>query len=244
MDWQDEGIVLSVRPHGETSAVLELLTRAHGRQLGLVRGGRSRRLRPVLQPGNRVSARWRARLDGHLGHFTVEGLDMAAGRLLESRFALNGLGHLAAMVHLLPERDPHESLYDAACVVLEHIHDVSIAPALMVRFELALLAELGFGLDLGRCAATGAREDLAFVSPKTGRAVSREAAAPYADRLFPLPPFLIGSGPNARPTPDDVAAGFRLTGYFLERHVLAPRGQRFPDARAFFMSEIQTSARA
>jgi DNA repair protein RecO (recombination protein O) len=236
MQWTDDGLILGVRRQGETSVVLELFTRAHGRHLGLVRGGRSRRLRATLQPGNTVRANWRARLDDHLGAFVVEPLAARAGRLMERADALHGVGHMAGLLRLMAERDPHEPLYETAEIVAEHLDDPQAAPALLVRFELAILAELGFGLDLSCCAATGATEDLIYVSPKSGRAVGREAGAPYADKLFMLPPFLIAGGANATPTPGDVAAGFALTGHFLATRVWEPRGQRPPDSRAAYLA--------
>jgi DNA repair protein RecO (recombination protein O) len=236
MDWTDQGIVISTRLHGETSVVLELLTRDHGRHLGLVRGGRSRTMRPLLQAGNRLHAQWRARLDDHLGNYVVEAIDLPAGRLMTSRPGLMGLTHLGALLRLLPERDPHVGLFDAATIVIDHLDGREIAAALMVRFELEILNELGYGLDLGSCAASGVTDDLAWVSPKSGRAVSRKEGAPYRDRLLALPPFLVGSGANARPTAEDIAAGFRLTGHFLARHVFEARGLVLPDARASFIS--------
>ncbi|GLK69636.1 DNA repair protein RecO [Hansschlegelia plantiphila] len=236
MQWTDDGLILGVRRQGETSVVLELFTRAHGRHLGLVRGGRSRRLRPTLQPGNTVRATWRARLDDHLGAFVVEPLESRAGRLMERADALHGVGHLAHLLRLVAERDPHEALYDAAEIVADHLDDPAVAPALVVRLELAVLAELGFGLDLSSCAATGKRDDLVYVSPKSGRAVGRAAGAPYAEKLFALPPFLVGSGANASPTGDDVAAAFALTGHFLASRVWEPRGIKPPDSRAAYLA--------
>lgn len=239
MQWSDDGLILGVRRHGETSVVLELFTRAHGRHLGLVRGGRSRRLRPTLQPGNSVRVTWRARLDDHLGAYAVEALNGRAGRLMERAFSLHGVGHLAGLLRLMAEREPHEALYETAEIVAEHLDDPEAGPALLVRLELAALAELGFGLDLSECAATGARDDLVYVSPKSGRAVSREAGAPYAEKLFALPPFLIAGGANAAPTPEDVANGFRLTGFFLADRVWEPRGLKPPDARAAYLAALQ-----
>ncbi|MFL1876455.1 DNA repair protein RecO, partial [Hansschlegelia beijingensis] len=196
MQWTDDGLILGVRRHGETSVVLELFTRAHGRHLGLVRGGRSREQRPTLQPGNTVRATWRARLEDNLGALVVEPLSARAGRLMERADALHGVGHLGGLLRLIPERDPHEALYEAAEVVADHLDDPTSAPALLVRLELAVLSELGFGLDLSCCAATGGVEDLIYVSPKSGRAVGREAGAPYAEKLFALPPFLVAGGAN------------------------------------------------
>lgn len=242
MQWTDDGLILGVRRHGETSVVLELFTRAHGRHLGLVRGGRSQRLRATLQPGNTVRATWRARLDDHLGAFAVEPLSQRAGRLMASAQALHGVSHLGGLLRLMAERDPHDALYDAAEVVADHLDDPGVAPALFVRLELAVLSELGFGLDLDACAATGETEDLSYVSPKSGRAVGREAGAPYAEKLFALPPFLLARGANASPTPEDVAAGFALTGFFLAARVWEPRGIRPPDARAAFLASLARRA--
>lgn len=239
MHWSDEGVVLSARPHGESSVIVELLTRDHGRHLGLVRGGRSRTQRPVLQPGNRVRAEWRARLDEHLGNYALEGLDLRAAQLMESRTSLFGLTWLAAMMRLLPERDPHPGLYDTLGIVLGHLADPEIGPALMVRFELAMLAELGFGLDLSKCASTGVIENLIYVSPRSARAVSAEAGAPYADRMLPLPAFLMTPSVNAHPRPEDIADGFRLTGFFLARDVYEPRGLPIPDARDAYVAAVR-----
>lgn len=242
MQWTDDGLILGVRRHGETSVVLELFTRAHGRHLGLVRGGRSRKLQPALQPGNTVRATWRARLEDHLGALAVEPLSARAGRLMERADALHGVGHLGGLLRLIPERDPHEALYEAAEVVADHLDDPTSAPALLVRLELAVLSELGFGLDLSCCAATGGVEDLIYVSPKSGRAVGREAGAPYAEKLFALPPFLVAGGAKASPTAADVAAGFALTGYFLDTRVWGPRGMRPPDSRAAYLALLQRAA--
>lgn len=231
MNWSDEGLVLGCRPYGESSVVLELMTRERGRHLGLVRGGRSRRLRAALQPGNGVTATWRARLDEQLGTFEVEPGEMRAARLIASPFALYGLAALAAHLRLLPERDPHPELFAAAELLIGHLDAPDLAPGLFVRFELMLLAELGFGLDLATCAATGERADLAYVSPRTGRAVGRVAAAPYADRLLALPAFLAEATEHAPAGPGEVAAGFRLTGHFLTRHVYGPRNRPEPEER-------------
>lgn len=237
MDWQEQGIILSVKSHGETSAILELFTRAHGRHLGLVRGGRSRSKRPVLQPGNVVEAAWRARLSEHLGAYTVELLQAHAALALDDRMALAGLNTLTALARLLPERDPHEGLYDASLLVLEHIGDVDIWPGLLVRWELELLNELGFGLDLTCCAATGAETNLVYVSPKSGCAVSADAGAPYKDKLLALPAFL-GHSPDGAPEIVDIVSGFALTGFFLEKHVFRPRKLALPEARARLISGL------
>lgn len=234
MQWSDDGLVLGARTHGESSVILELMTREHGRALGLVHGGRSRNRQPVLQPGNTVHAVWRARLDEHLGSFAVEPVTMRASRLIAAPIALYGVALLATLLRILPERDPHPALFDAALVLADHLDEADLAPALMIRFELAVLAELGFGLDLQRCAATGTAARLAYVSPKSGRAVSREAGAPYADRLLRLPAFLCREAGEDR-APDEVRAGFELTGFFLQRNVFEPLGQSPPPERARFI---------
>lgn len=232
MEWSDEGTVIGVRRHGENAVILEAMTRAHGRHLGLVRGGRSSRLQPVLQPGNAVALTWRARLDEHLGDYKVELVTSHAARLMAQPVALYGLATVAALLRLLPERDPHPGLYEGLLVLIEHLDEIGLAPALLVRFELAMLSELGYGLALERCAVTGLREDLSHVSPKSGKAVSRKAAEPYLDRLLALPAFL-SEGQGARaPAPAAIAAGFALTGFFLRRDVYGPRGLQEPPERA------------
>jgi DNA repair protein RecO (recombination protein O) len=240
MEWRDEGIILGTRKHGETSAILEVMTRAHGRHLGLVRGGRSRKLQPVLQPGNRVELLWRARLDEHLGIFQAEPLELNAARLFDSAIAVYGLQTLAAHLRLLPERDPHANLFETLLLMLGHLDNPAAAAELVVRFELLILDELGFGLDLTKCAATGTREDLAYVSPKSGRAVSRTAGAPWRDKMLTLPAFLL-RGSGLRAAPADIEDAFRLTGFFLERHVYQPRGLSEPEARAGFIAALRKS---
>ena len=237
MQWTDEGIVLGVKRHGEANAILEVMTHAHGRHLGLVRGGAGSRMRPILQPGNSVSITWRARLDEHLGHYTVEGLRLRAATFLGAAHAVYGVTHLAALTRLLPERDPHPAVYSALEEILQHLDDVEQAGPLVARFELALLAELGFGLDLGQCAATGERSDLAYVSPKSGRAVSRQAGEPWRDKLMPLPRFFADDG-EKKPSATDVANGFEITGFFLSGHIFEPRGLTLPDARRQFIAAI------
>lgn len=233
MEWSDEAIVLSVKPHGETSAIVEAFTREHGRHCGLVRGGASRRVRAELQPGNTLHARWRARLSEHLGNFSLELSSARAGAMLESRTSLLGLNAFASVASAaLPEREPHPSVYAAAEILLDAMINSDFAhwAALYVRWEAGLLHELGFGLDLSQCAATGEADDLAYVSPKSGRAVSRAAGEAYRNRLFPLPPFLLGSQ-NASPTAADIEAGLRLTEHFLLERVLRPHGRAMPPAR-------------
>jgi DNA repair protein RecO (recombination protein O) len=241
MEWTDEGTIIGVRQHGESAVILEVMTRAHGRHLGLVRGGRSTKIQPVLQPGNSVALNWRARLDEHLGEYKVELLVSHAARLISAPVALYGLATVAALLRLLPERDPHFALYEGLSVLVEHLEEPQLAPALVVRFEVAMLAELGFGLDLARCAVTGSPDDLSHVSPKSGKAVSRKAAEPWRDRLLALPAFLAeGQGARA-PAAADIAAGFALTGYFLRRHVFEPRGLGEPPERGRL---VEIAARA
>jgi DNA repair protein RecO (recombination protein O) len=235
MEWTDDGIVLGTRRHGEANAILEVMTQDHGRYLGLVRGGGGSRLRPMLQPGNTVRVTWRARLDEHLGHYQVEPLRLHGAAQLTASHALYGITHLAALCRLLAERDPHPQLYAQLLELLELFDGPLTAAAAMVRFELQILAELGFGLDLESCAATGTMNDLGFVSPKSGRAVSRLAAEPWRDRLFRLPAFLSA---EVEPSSDDIADGFALTGFFISRRVLEPRGLAFADAREGFLTAV------
>ncbi len=235
MEWTDDGIVLGTRRHGEGSAILEVMTRDHGRHLGLVRGGGGTRLRPLLQPGNAVRVIWRARLDEHLGHYAVEVLRLHAASQIAAAHVVYGVTHLAALCRLLPERDAHADVHDHLAALLEHLEEPVTAGVVIVRFELQMLAELGFGLDLSACAATGERSDLFYVSPKSGRAVSRAAGAPWDDRLLRLPAFLIEGGAPSLP---DLEHGFALTGYFLVRHVLEPRGLAFAEARQGLVAAV------
>jgi DNA repair protein RecO (recombination protein O) len=241
MEWRDEGIILGTRRHGETSVILEAMTRAHGRHLGLVRGGRSRKQQPVLQAGNRVDLIWRARLDEHLGTFQVEAMESNAARLFDSACAVFGLQTIAAHLRLMPERDVHEGLFEALGLLVQHLDEPALAGELVARFELLILNELGFGLDLSQCAATGSRSDLAYVSPKSGRAVSREAGSPWHDKMLILPDFL-AAGPMRRADPPGLDSAFRLTGYFLTRHVYEPRGISEPEARGSFLAALRNLA--
>jgi DNA repair protein RecO (recombination protein O) len=237
MQWSDEAIVLTVRPHGETAAVVELMTRSHGRHMGLVHGGRSRKARPVLQTGNHVDATWKARLSEHLGHMSVELRKGYAAGAMDDPGALAGLSSMCALSRLLPERDPHPALFEVTLFVLSFLDDSTVWPALMVRWELALLAELGFGLDLTVCASTGSNDQLIYVSPKSGRAVSASAGEPYKDKLLVLPQFLTNARDRSA-TGADVVAGFKLTGYFLEHRVLGPRGEHLPEVRNRILAGI------
>lgn len=243
MEWTDEGVILGVRAHGETGAVVEVLTRAHGRHLGLVHGGRSRKLRPILQTGNHVDVSWKARLSENLGHFSLELRKPYPALLMEDPPALTAISSLAELARLLPERDPHPNLYEVTLFVLGFLDDKEVWPALYVRWEMALLGELGFGLDLSSCAATGVSTDLVYVSPKSGRAVSAAAGEPYKDRLFPLPAFL-RAGAKGDVTVADIAAGLDLTAHFLEVRVTRARGLDMPDARRRLAGYVRKLASA
>ncbi len=236
MQWTDEGIVLGVKRHGETSVILELMTAGRGRHLGLVRGGAGTRLRGVLQPGNSLRATWRARLDEHLGHYAVEGIALRAAGFLAAAHAVHGVTHLSALCRLLAEREPHARIFSALEAILDAIDEPLAAAILIARFELAFLAELGFGLDLSSCAATGATADLIYVSPRSARAVSRAAGEAYRDKLLRLPGFLHAEEEPASAA--DLADAFALTGFFLERHAFSPRGLAVPAARARFVGAV------
>jgi DNA repair protein RecO (recombination protein O) len=228
MDWRDTGFVLTARRHGESALIVELLTEAHGRHAGLVRGGQNPKRRALLQPGNLVAVSWRGRLPEHLGAFEIELLRPHAAGFIDDPDRLAALSTAAALIALaVPEREPHGDLYQSLAALIAAL-DSPGWPAQYVAWECALLAALGFGLDLSACAATGVNDDLAYVSPRSGRAVSRSAGAPYHDKLLPLPGFLW------RDTQADGAAildGLTLTGYFLHHHLLEPQGRALPEAR-------------
>jgi DNA repair protein RecO (recombination protein O) len=239
MLWQDEGFILAVRRHGESGAVVSVFTGGHGRHAGLVRGGGSRRALPVQQIGNRVQATWRARLTDQLGSFTLELARPVAALLLDRPDRLAGLCAACALLEAgLPERDPHPNLYRSLGELIDALVQEDARWDRYVRFELDLLAELGFGLDLGSCAVTGDTEDLAFVSPRSGRAVSRAAAGPYADRLLPLPAFLIERGPSDAA---QIRAGLQLTGAFLRRHLFDVSDSAVPRARQLLLDRLDRS---
>ncbi len=242
MEWQDEGIVVARRRHGESAAVVTLLTRAHGRHAGLVRGGAGRRAGGLYQAGTLVSARWRARLAEHLGSYVCEMSEAFAARLLDDPARLEALGALCAIIETtLPEREPHPGLFAATLDMLRRL-DAPGWAARYVRWEVRVLADLGFGLDLTECVATGAREDLAYVSPRTGRAVSAVAGEPYGERLLPLPRFLLSESGDERPAASEIVAGLGLTGHFLEQSVFAPHGRPVPAARMRLVDRLGRSA--
>jgi DNA repair protein RecO (recombination protein O) len=229
MDWRDDGFVLAARRHGESGLIVELLTLAHGRHAGLVRAGQSPRRRALLQPGNRVSASWRGRLPEHLGTFECELVDAHAARFLDDPDRLAALSAAnALLLAALPEREPHADVYAAFAGLLDALDSAPDWPPAYVLWECGLLAALGFGLDLGSCAVSGATDDLTHVSPRTGRAVSRAAAAPYREKLLPLPGFLWRDAPADRA---EITAGLALTEHFLLHHMLLPHGRGLPEAR-------------
>jgi DNA repair protein RecO (recombination protein O) len=229
MDWRDTGFVLSARRHGESALIVELLTAEHGRHAGLVRGGQSPRRRALLQPGNLVAARWRSRLAEQLGTLECELVTAHAAALLDDADRLAALSAaVALLLAALPEREPHADLYASFAGLLAAFDSPGGWAASYVAWECDLLAALGFGLDLGRCAASGSNHDLAYVSPRTGRAVSREAGAPFRDKLLPLPAFLWRDASVSGP---DIVAGLALTRHFLLHHLLQPQGGKLPEAR-------------
>lgn len=242
MEWRDQGILLAARPHGESAAIIDVLTPTRGRHAGVVRGGASRRMAPILQPGAQLDLTWRARLEDHLGVFTIEPVRSRAALVMNDRLALSGLNAvMSLLLFSLPEREAHAPLYHRTETLLDLMGARDVWPLAYLRWEMALLQELGFGLDLSACAVRGARaNDLSYVSPRSGRAVSRAGAGDWADRLLPLPPCMLGHGT----APDEeIADGLRTTGYFL-RTRLAPElaGKPLPDARAQFLARFARRA--
>jgi DNA repair protein RecO (recombination protein O) len=233
MEWSDDAIALAARRYGESAAILEALTRNHGRHLGLVHAGTSRKIKSALTPGNDLVVVWRARVSENLGGFAVELRRERAGALLERREGLVGLNAFTAIARsVLPEREPHEPVFEAAEILLDAMvgEDFAHWGPLFARWEAGVLESLGFGLDLARCAATGTTEDLCYVSPKTGRAVSRKAGAPYHGRLLELPAFL-GQRTGGPASAAETQAALRLTGHFLRERVFHPHDRQMPGAR-------------
>jgi len=241
MDWRDEGVILSLRKHGEFDAIIEVLTRDHGRHGGLVKGGVGRRLRGSLQPGNEVDLHWRGRLESHLGTYQVELKNARAVSFLHSPAKLAVMNSVCALLSTcLPEREEHRPLLDGLTALLDVLaradDDLASWGPLLIRWEIGLLAELGFGLDLSCCAATGVTEDLIYVSPKSGRAVSRDAGQPYHDKMLHLPAFLIGQSEDI--SKQDIQDGLSLTEFFLERHMLMPHQKKIPQARRMLLDFV------
>lgn len=237
MEWRDQGILLSTRRHGETSAIIEVFTPGQGRHAGVVRGGTSRKIAPILQPGAQLDVTWRARLEDHIGSFTVEPVRSRAAVALADRLALSGLNAVTALLSFcLPEREPHPRLYQRTEALLDLLGQDEIWPLAYLRWEVSLLEEMGYALDLSACAVTGATEGLAYVSPKSGRAVSVKGAGAWAERLLPLPDVLrgIGEAPD-----EEIAAAFRTTGHFLERYLAEGLGSKpLPEARSRFVDRF------
>jgi DNA repair protein RecO (recombination protein O) len=230
IEWTDAAFVIAARRHGESGLIVELLTGEHGRHLGLVRGGQSPRRRSVLQTGNSVAATWRGRLSEHLGSLACELLRAHAARFLDDPDRLAALTSAAALLAVsLAEREPHADIFAGFAALIEALDSAVDWPQRYVGWECGLLAALGFGLDLTRCAATGATGDLVYVSPRTGRAVGREAGRPYERKLLRLPAFLPYA--EAAATAGDIAAGLTLTAHFLRHHLLLPQGRDLPAAR-------------
>ena len=242
MEWADDAFVLAARTHGEAGALVELLTEARGRFAAHVAGGASRRMKPFLQPGARVRAEYRARTSEHLGSVQLEPVGEGPSALFDDPLALTGLSSAAAVTAAaLPEREPHPGVFAAFEALTSAFAAPDVWPAVYVRFEAGLLEELGFGLDLSRCAVTGSADDLAWVSPRTGRAVSRDAGAAYADRLLRLPPFMLGSQGGL--AAGDVGAGLELTARFLERDVFGPLNRPLPPARVWLSDALEKAGR-
>ena len=238
MDWESEGYIIAVRRHGESSAIVEVLTPDMGRHAGLVRGATSRRMRPILEIGNKVQVSWRARLSEHLGYYAVEPLEMRAATLMMERISLMGLNIACAVAKtVLPERQSFPKVYAAFDVLMQNFEDPEIWPALYIRWEMGVLRALGYGLDLSCCAATGVVENLTHVSPRSGRAVSAEAAAPYLDKLYPLPAFMIG---GREVSSEDIENGLRLTAYFLETRVQWGINQTLPENRRTMIERLES----
>lgn len=242
MEFEDDAFVLSARAFGESGAIVELLTARHGRYAAHVAGGGSRRLRPFLQAGARAQVRYRARVSDQLGSASLEPVGEGPSALFDDALALAGLSAAAAVAAgALPEREPHPGAFLAFEALQAALADPDIWPAVFVRFEAGLLQDLGFGLDLSKCAATGAVDELIYVSPRTGRAVSREAGEPYKDRLLALPPFMLGA--QSRLMPGDVRAGLDLTAHFLEAFVFAPLNRPLPPARLWLIDRLSEAGK-
>ena len=234
MDWRDQGILLSTRRHGETSAIIEVFTPSQGKHAGVVRGGTSRKIAPILQPGAQLDLAWRARLEDHIGSFTVEPVRSRAAVALGDRLALAGLNAVTALLAFaLPEREPHPVLYARTEALLDLLGQAEVWPLAYLQWEMCLLEEMGYALDLSACAVTGATEGLCYVSPKSGRAVSAKGAGAWADRLLPLPDVLRGEGDAGDA---EIAQAFITTGHFLEAHMAKNLGDKpLPEARARYV---------
>jgi DNA repair protein RecO (recombination protein O) len=242
MEFEDDAFVLSARPHGETGAIVEFVTERHGRYAAHVAGAASRRAKPFLQAGARVTVRFRARTSDQLGSAAMEPAGEGPAALFDDPLALAGLASAAAVTSgALPEREPHPGAFLGFEALVAVLETPEIWPAVYVRFEAGLLADLGFGLDLSKCAVTGSPDDLIYVSPRTGRAVSATAGAAYKDRLLALPPFLLSA--QGRLGRGDIGAGLAITGHFLERFVFAPFNRPLPPARHWLTDRLAEAGR-
>jgi DNA repair protein RecO (recombination protein O) len=242
MEFEDDAYVLSARAHGETGAIVELLTARHGKYVAHVAGGASRRMKPFLQAGARTILHYRARVSDQLGSAQLEPVGEGPSALFDDRMALAGLSAAAAVAAAaLPEREPHPGVFLAFEALTSALMLPEIWPAVFVRFETGLLQELGFGMDLSKCAATGEVDDLIYVSPRTGRAVSRKAGEPYKDRLLPLPPFMLSAQTGL--AVGDVKAGLDLTAHFLELFVFGPINKPLPAARVWLVERLSEAER-
>ncbi|MHA1536633.1 MAG: DNA repair protein RecO [Alphaproteobacteria bacterium] len=246
MEWSDDGIVLAARRHGEHALIVQLLTREHGRHAGLVRGGAGSRQRGTYQPGNLVSAQWRGRLPEHLGAYVCELKRSHAGALLDDPLRLAALSSACAVGEAaLPDREPHGPVFEGFLALLEALAGGQAWGEVYIRWELGVLAELGYGLDLSICAATGRNDELAYVSPKSGRAVSLSAGEPYRDKLLPLPAFLTGGGDLTSPNnfiQSELTQGLQLTAYFLESRLFAALDRSLPAARQRLAERVARAA--
>ncbi len=231
MRWEDEGLVIGARLYGENGLIVNALTPGHGRRAGMVYGGASRAKRALFEPGNTLRLAWEARSEDALGWFSVsEEMSARAAGVLEEPTRLSAIASISALLReTLQEGDEHAGLYEATVLTLDEVVSGEVWPALYVRWEVGMLGAFGFGLDLDRCAISGANDGLTHVSPRTGRAVTASAAEDYVDRLLPLPGFLIGQG--GVPPPEDIANGLRLTGHFLEHRLFAEVHRPVPEAR-------------
>jgi DNA repair protein RecO (recombination protein O) len=240
VDFEDDAFVLAARAHGETGAIVELLTESHGRFVAHVAGGASRRMKPILQPGARVIARYRSRIDDQLGAAQLEAVGEGPAAYFDQPLALAALASAASVAAgALPEREAHSGAFLAFEAFTAVLPMPDIWPAVYVRFEAGLLQELGFALDLSRCAATGTTDDLIYVSPKSGRAVSRAAGEPYAE--LRLPPFMLSAQGGL--SPGDIEDGMALTGHFLEAFVFAAMNRPLPPARVWLIDRLREAER-
>jgi DNA repair protein RecO (recombination protein O) len=242
MEFEDEAFVLAARVHGETGAIVELLTAQHGKWAAHIAGGASRKMRPTLQAGSRALVRYRARVSDQLGSAQLEAAGEGPSALFDEPLALAGLSAAAAVAAgALPEREPHPGAFLAFEALTSALMEPDIWPAVFVRFEAGLLQDLGFGLDLSKCAATGSTDDLVWVSPRTGRAVSRAAGEPYKDRLLPLPGFLLSS--QSRLEPGDIGRGLDITAHFLEAFIFNPMNKPLPPARLWLVDRLKEAGK-